>query len=127
MWIRVAVAGCQLHSRGDVHALDNLCDSTGHVVARIGQFVHVGWIHPHSVGDRRCGAPNQSDHGAQAGALRANLSERFPCTNTMNGGTKISFPGGRVMIKRSRFAALLSLVTLLGSLAWATAKEDSVE
>ncbi len=31
------------------------------------------------------------------------------------------------MMKRSRFAVLLSLVTLLGSLAWATAKEDSVE
>ena len=30
-------------------------------------------------------------------------------------------------MKRSRFAVLLSLVTLLGSMAWATAKEDSVE
>jgi hypothetical protein len=30
-------------------------------------------------------------------------------------------------MKRSRFAVLLSLVTLLGCMAWATAKEDSVE
>jgi lipid-binding SYLF domain-containing protein len=30
-------------------------------------------------------------------------------------------------MKRSRFAVLLSLVTLFGSMAWATAKEDSVE
>ena len=72
----MAVVGSQLHSRGDLHALDNFCDSTGHVVARIGQFLHVGWIHPHFVGYRRRSAGDQLDHRTEDGALRQTLRRR---------------------------------------------------
>ena len=68
--------GSQLHSRGDLHALDNFCDFTGHVAARIGQFLHVGWVYPHSAGYRRRGAADQLDHRTQGGALRQTLRRR---------------------------------------------------
>src|SRR5258708_17203593 len=66
----------ELHSRGDLHALDNLCDSAGYVVARIGEFIHVMRVHPNSVGYCGPGAPDQPDHWTQTGALSPQLFMR---------------------------------------------------
>lgn len=46
--------------------MDNFCDSAGFVVARIGEFVHLGRVHPHLASHSNRGASDQLDIRAQA-------------------------------------------------------------
>ena len=49
--------------------MDDFRDFTGAVVARVGEFVHVGWVHSYSFGNRGGRARDQFDHRTPASAL----------------------------------------------------------
>ena len=59
------------------NALDNLCSSAGDVAARNGEFIHVGRLHPHSVGTGSGNGPDPNHSGTKP---------------NLNLGRKLDFP-----------------------------------
>jgi hypothetical protein len=49
---------------GGSHAVDDFCHSLGLVALRIGNILHVGWIHPYPLGRCDRGHPHQDYSGA---------------------------------------------------------------
>lgn len=105
------------------HALDNFRDSVGPVVAGTSELLHAGRIHPHSVGGGGSGTADPAVFGAPPSAL---TRAEIPQGRLFGPWQHIEFYFKEDPLKRSLMALMFSLV-MLGTMAFATAKEDSVE
>ena len=60
-----------LLEREVTYALDSFCNSVGAVAVGNREFVHAGWVHPHSLSGGGGGAADPVDNGSQTCPLRA--------------------------------------------------------